>query len=326
MIDIKSFKVVIPVHKKDIHILKHTINSLLKNLKWGGQQGDDKSSLESKNIKSKPFYRNYINTKAISRSDIIAIASKEIKEDILNLGIGFLDEDSLLTNLSFTKIKSLLLDSTHTGWFFQQFLKMAYSFVCKEEFYLSWDCDSLLIKEMVIDKPFLNALPAKIPINHPYYNTIRELLDVSLDNTKQFMCEFMLFNKPIIQNLCEALNKQNKEEFYLPILDLVNKDNKTFSFSEFETYGNYALKYHMYELRFYPIYRCGGRFYHEIPSLEDELLKEFAKTYYLLQFNHWDNIKPYAKILRNRFLRKLVGFKNLMRIYYYGGFYKRDFK
>lgn len=205
---------------------------------------------------------------------------------------------------------------------------MAYSFQTTKDFYLSWDCDSLLIRELHIDtnKPFLNALPIKIPTNHPYYNTIRKISNISIDNNHQFMCEFMLFNTAIMQDLCTSINPKNPKEFYIPIINAVNIDDTRYSFSEFETYANFALSYNKYQLCFYPVYRCGGRFYDEIPNLNEPLLKDFATTYYTLQFNHWDSKVTFAKLLHNKTLRRIIGFKNLMRIYYYGGFYKRDFQ
>lgn len=205
---------------------------------------------------------------------------------------------------------------------------MAYSFVCDSNIYLSFDSDCLLIKELEIDinKPFLNQLPADIPLNHPYFQTIRELLNIDVDYKVQYMCEFMIFNKFIMQDLCKTLNPCNSYRFYDPILKLIKYDDKKYSFSEFETYGNFAKQYKLYTYKYYPVYRCGGRFYDSIPNLDDPLVKDFATTYYILQFNHWDSIVPFARILNNNFIRKIIGFKNLMRIYYYAGFYKRDFQ
>lgn len=249
-----------------------------------------------------------------------------MKESVLRIDskIEFIDEDLLLDGLNIAYLRKFFDDDA--GWFFQQFLKMAYSFICKREFYLSFDADCLLIRDLKIDKVFLNAMPTKIDINHPYFMTIQKLLNIKIDIAHQYMCEFMIFNKNIMQDLCKALNANNPTLFYEPIIRLVSSNKDKYSFSEFETYANFALSYDVYDIRYIPVYRCGGRFYSEIPSMSDSLLKDFAKVYYLLQFNHWDKPVSFAKILHNRFLRKILGFKNLMRIYYYFGFYKRDFK
>ncbi|RDU64777.1 DUF6492 family protein [Helicobacter sp. MIT 14-3879] len=281
----------------------------------GGQQNKN----DTKNIEK---YRE------ITYSDIVVIANRELKNKVkqINTNIEFINEDSLIENLTYKHIESMLIDSKPTGWFFQQFLKMAYCFISYDDFYLSWDCDSLLIKKLHISNVFLNALPIYIKPNHPYYTTINKLLDIKIDNNHQFMCEFMIFNKNIMRDLCSKLNPKNTKEFYKPIIDLVNIDNKIYSFSEFETYANYAINnYDIYKLSYYPVYRCGGRFYDKIPPLDEPLVKDFAKTYYVLQFNHWDKKVPFAKILHNKTLRKIIGFKNLMRIYYYSGLYKKDF-
>lgn len=285
---------------------------------------------ETKKILGGGGNKELVTKRSLCKDDIYVIARHNLKAYIQNLGVSFIDEDSLLDNLTFKTIHSTLLDPRPCGWFFQQFLKMAYSFVCQKEFYLSWDCDSLLIKEFTInlDSVFLNALPARISPNHPYYNTFTTLLNLKFNNNYQFMCEFMIFNKSIMQDLCKTLNQKQPQYFYQPIISLVNKDSKTYSFSEFETYANFVLNHYKdtYQLQFYPVYRCGARFFKEIPSLDNALVRDFGKTYYMLQFNHWDNPVPFARILHNQTLRKIIGFKNLMRIYFYGGFYKRDFK
>ena len=256
------------------------------------------------------------------------IANVDMKKSILKIDntIEFIDEDLLLDGLNIAYLHQFFGDDA--GWFFQQFLKMAYSFICTREFYLSFDCDCLLIRDLKINinKPFLNAMPIKIDINHPYFATIQKLLNIKIDSAHQYMCEFMIFNKNIMQDLCKVLNPRDSTLFYEPIIRLVSKNRDKYSFSEFETYANFALAYDVYDFTYIPVYRCGGRFYDKIPTLQDSLLRDFAKVYYLLQFNHWDKPVWFAKILHNKFLRKILGFKNLMRIYYYFGFYKKDFK
>ena len=202
---------------------------------------------------------------------------------------------------------------------------MAYAFICKEEFYLVWDSDSLLIRELIIDleNPFLNAIPHSIDSNHPYINTMHELLNINRKCKYQFMCEFMLFKKSIMLDL---ISKLGGKEFYIPILNKAISNPKKYSFSEFETYARFSLSANIYELKYYPVYRCGARFFASIPNLNNALIKEFAKTYYTIQFNHWDRKVAFAKIIENKILLSIFGLKNLMRIYYYFGFYNKDTK
>lgn len=301
-------KIVIPTHEKDIHKLSPCLESLLKNMRiiGGGSRKIEKISYEN----------------------IVVIANNKIRDIVesINNRIIFIDEDNLINGLDTTKIKNCIDNKgINYAWYFQQFLKMAYAFICKEEFYLVWDSDSLLIRELLIDlqNPFLNALPHSIDSNHPYINTMHELLNITRKCKYQFMCEFMLFKKSIMLDL---ISKLGGKEFYIPILNKAISNPNKYSFSEFETYARFSLSTNIYELKYYPVYRCGGRFFDSIPRLDNELIKKFSKTYYTIQFNHWDRKVKFAKILENKILMSIFGFKNIMRIYYYFGFYKRDTK
>jgi hypothetical protein len=79
---------------------------------------------------------------------IIIVANKEIKNYIQeNEYIEFCDEDNLIENLKLDTIKCLMKIFTDTdnrgGWYFQQFLKMAYAMKSKTKYYLIWDSDTI---------------------------------------------------------------------------------------------------------------------------------------------------------------------------------------
>ena len=79
--------------------------------------------------------------KNINPKSIIIISSKEIKEKCLTIGVDFIDENKLIPNLDFSKLKQKLtdlhIDTKATGWFLQQFLKLGFSKLCKTEYYVS---------------------------------------------------------------------------------------------------------------------------------------------------------------------------------------------
>ena len=86
---------------------------------------------------------------------IIVIGRKEIGEKLRvdfpdSSEIRFLNEDTVVPGLTFSSLHSLLKErqaEKRTGWYFQQFIKMAYSLVSDTEFYLSWDADTLPLRE-----------------------------------------------------------------------------------------------------------------------------------------------------------------------------------
>ena len=49
-----------------------------------------------------------------------------------------------------------------TGWYYQQFLKMQYAFVCRDEYYMVWDGDTIPCKKITMfqeesGKPYLES-------------------------------------------------------------------------------------------------------------------------------------------------------------------------
>jgi hypothetical protein len=79
---------------------------------------------------------------------IIVVANKEVKNLICeNQHVEFCDEDELVENLTLNNIKSCMIsivgNSNRSGWYFQQFLKMAYAIKSELKYYLIWDSDTI---------------------------------------------------------------------------------------------------------------------------------------------------------------------------------------
>ena len=104
----KKYQLVIPIVLKDIDLFTNNKNLIEQNL--GVKQ-------------------------------FVIIGSDDIKDYIENIkNIKFIDENQLFNGLDIQKIKKILIEKTKSdqraGWYFQQFLKMSYSFICEEEYYL----------------------------------------------------------------------------------------------------------------------------------------------------------------------------------------------
>ncbi|WP_343286592.1 DUF6492 family protein [Helicobacter sp. 12S02634-8] len=226
----------------------------------------------------------------------------------------------------FNLLDKFHINTQYTGWFFQQFLKMSFYQIAPSDIYMSFDADCFLIRDLVIDNIFFNVLDGNLPSNHPYIATNKILLELPNFHHMQFMSEFMIFQSPILKELIARM-EQNKHNFFENILRIIGQDPLGLSFSEFECYANYCLAHQKggYHLRQLPVLRIGGRFFESIDQVDNQVLKDFAKHYYMLQFNHWDKLSPYAKWIQNKTLRKILGVKNLLRIYHKTGQYKRDF-
>ena len=91
------------------------------------------------------FYNLSINKlKLICKKDLFSYFPK-------NPSIEFLDEDTIAF-FNVNTIKHLLQNRgaspQRAGWYFQQFIKMQYSFICKNNYYLIWDADTIPISKI----------------------------------------------------------------------------------------------------------------------------------------------------------------------------------
>ena len=249
-----------------------------------------------------PYIQANLSPKEIvilSKKDTIDTISKEYV-DYSN--IVFLDEDSIYPNLTFSRIKELLsktkCEEDKTGWYFQQFLKFAWSFNPKAaDYYLTWDSDTIPLQKISFfsddGKPYFLK---KYEYNPSYFQTLEKLLGLKKENNFSFIAESMLFSKKIVKELIETIEK-NKElsglTFYEKILSLIDyADKPRKAFSEFETYGTYVSKYYpdLYITKEIKAFRMGARRYGLNPTHYD--LKRESKKYETISFERWNKIIP----------------------------------
>lgn len=207
-----------------------------------------RNSLCNKNL---PVEKTYIVTN---------IKAREIIDK--QEGLIFIDENEMYEDLSYESIKQLLdrrgVYEGYTGWYLQQFIKMAFSFICEDDYYLIWDADLLpvnfidLFNEM--GKPYFTT---KRENHKPYFDTINTLFNgtVGRETDASFICEHMVIKTSIMREMIrviEANDDISGKYFYEKIIWAINFEDITNSgFSEYETYGNYVMKYYgnLYELR-----------------------------------------------------------------------------
>jgi len=184
----------------------------------------------------------------IGAEDIYGIASRTIKEDVLKLGIKFLDEDNIIEGLTLESLKKEInfrgLNEGRAGWYFQQFIKYAYSNYSKYDYYLAWDSDTIPLKKISY---FLNNSPSLIEkkeCHSAYFRTIQVLFNGEVYRTNptvSYVAENMMFNKRIVQEIMRKITvNSGSGTFYEGILNAISRDDFESGFSEFETYGNYV--------------------------------------------------------------------------------------
>lgn len=235
--------------------------------------------------------------KNINPRKIVVISDFELKGDLRNYeNILFLDENKLIPNMSYQSVKSTLQKAggnpKFAGWYLQQFLKLGFARICKDEYYLVWDADMIPLNPISFfdnstGKPFLTL---KREYVKPYFSTIKNLLDLDKNRNESFIAEHMLFNTDLCNHLLSKIEANSKipgKVFWEKCIYGSAFSEGEQAFSEFETYGTYVTTYYpdAYILRRMKSFRCGKDFLGESPS--KEILNWVAKDFDTISFEHW---------------------------------------
>ncbi len=211
-------------------------------------------------------------------------------------------------------------EDSKPGWYYQQFLKMAYAYISDGEYYMSWDSDTLPLRRIKLfndkDKPYLDIKPE---YNPGYFKTIKNLFGMEKANENSFIAEHMLFNRTyMIEMIDEILgNDFPGESFYAKILHSIDIDNMKLGFSEFETFGTWIMNRHpdAYVLRQWKsMRRCN--LFTDSHDLNDADIKWLARDYDAASFESYHPLVPdLAQIFRDPQTRRNVSAKELyMRV------------
>ena len=144
---------------------------------------------------------DYIN-EYIDYDNLVLVGNDEVEELVKkykNKRIKFINENKLLKDLNYSSVKKLIDarggDVKRTGWYLQQFIKLSYAYVCKHDYYMTWDSDTMPVRKVEMfnkKKPFFDL---KKEYHKPYFDTIKSLLGIDRVVNKSFISEHMMFNK-----------------------------------------------------------------------------------------------------------------------------------
>lgn len=183
--------------------------------------------------------------------------------------ISLIDENSLIENLTFDRVKNLINKYLHIrlyGWYYQQFLKLGFALskYAKEE-YLVWDSDTVPLKEIQIkDEEGSDLILPKEEHHQPYFDTIDRLFNAEKKANYSFISEHMVFNVEIVKEMLSTIENNSNENFdWIEQCISVITKGELQGFSEFETYGTYCLNYYpeKHKVRIFPTFRFGSRIY-----------------------------------------------------------------
>lgn len=235
--------------------------------------------------------------KNLSCRRILVIGADGLEAPSKELGVEYIREDSLIEGMTLKKIKQYmetrLGSGKRAGWYFQQFLKLAYAYVCEDEYYIVWDSDTVplhRIPHMIDGHP---AFTKKEEMEPAYFETLDTLFagEVKRQGDFSFICENMIMNVKIMKEMLDHIMRQPKlqgDSFWERILSAVSDENLPGSgFSEFETYGNYVMTFHpdLYRLRTLRGMRGGAEFLGMSPT--EKQLRWAAKSYDTIAFERW---------------------------------------
>ena len=244
------------------------------------------------------FYINFIE----DIKNIVFIGNEEIgnltkkMNSSSNFPISFINEKMLL---DIDKIKQLIKKRNETaversGWYIQQFLKMIYSNITKDKFYLVWDSDTIPVKKIKMfknnGKPFFDV---KTEYYESYFITMKNIFpELGKEYDYSFISEHMIINTKLMKNMINRILNNNNligNTWYEKIINNIEINYLSQSgFSEFETYGTFVKKYYRtaYSIRPWKSLRFGNLYYNP-KCLTDNDLKKLSKYYSSISFENW---------------------------------------
>lgn len=268
--------------------------------------------------------------------EVVIIGNEQTEKIVKQSGkkIIFLNEDTVYQGMSFKSIDATIRKYNNkggrTGWYFQQFLKMAYTYRCKDEYYLVWDGDTIPVKNIALfDNEGHPIMALKEEYNKPYFDTMEKLIGFGKIRKESFISEHMLIHTGYMKELIEEIEKKADLEgktFYEKILSAVEPEMLSSSgFSEYETYGTYVTKKHPELYQCIPYSSCR----HTVTMIgynpTPEQIQWLAGKYEAVSFEKWDSPKKgLTKLSEKEWFRNWIGIEKYDKICF--GIIKAKFK
>lgn len=234
------------------------------------------------------YYHFYEENFLPSSTVVITKNSDRAKKALEDLPVKIVDENQVFEGLTFEAVRKL--NAEKTGWYFQQFLKMAYSYICQNDFYFICDGDTVPLNPLCLYQNGKTVFIKKGEYFAPYFNMIDILFDgkVKRDVNFSFIAECMLIDKRVMAALINDIENNDKISggtFFEKILNqILLAKLRGRDFSEYETYGNYVNTYYKnsYTIQELPTLREGMKFFNKLP--EDYILYYLSRDFDMVSF------------------------------------------
>lgn len=227
-------------------------------------------------------------------SQVIIVTSGEMIEELRLLlpQYTFIDENRLIAGLNVETIRQYLqgkkVDTSRAGWYFQQFIKMAYALHTERDYYLAWDIDTAPYKQLEFfsgdGKVFFSFSKEYYK---PYFRTMNTLIGLDKSFSKSFITEHLMVKTEIMKALIDRIAAYNPtQHWFINILDAIKLEDLGFAgFSEYETYGTFV--YNNYKEMYQPHYIWHYR-HGDSPNSKWKTAM-FARVFETVSYEGWRN-------------------------------------
>lgn len=174
-------------------------------------------------------------------------------------------------------------------WYYQQFLKMGFSYskYCSNEYYLIWDADTVPLNPLEFisntNKIFLTT--SNNEYHKDYFISINNILNTKVKiYNKSFISQHLFVKKKHMTSLIKQCGNIEKHEWINSLLSKLSGKSQSL-FSEYETYANYVLNFYReeYEIRKLKWFRRGAYIVNNINKIDD-----FGKYYDFIAYEKSD--------------------------------------
>ncbi len=269
----------------------------------------------------------------IGNEELCGLVSADIAERFDGSPVRTVNEEELVKRqpvVDFVKSRIENMDEeirkrVRPGWYYQQFLKMAYSRVCDEEFYMTWDMDTVPLRDVsMFDGDGHPVFDLKREMNPGYFKTIENLLGLKKEVDGSFVSEHMVFRKDLMTELINAIEDSSVKggDFIEKIINAVDGDYIALGFSEFETYGTYINHKHpdAYSFRRFSSFRRGSWFL-KADELNEDDIRWLSEDYDAITFENAAQIEDMVGLFRNPKYRKSMSAKKFYETILESGYF-----
>ncbi|NUU61494.1 DUF6492 family protein [Paenibacillus agri] len=174
----------------------------------------------------------------IGRILIVAPRKERLLHFCREHGCTFVDENTVLP-LTKKDIHYRSRTWERSGWLFQQLLKLNGDKICKADYFLVIDADTVLIAPHRFRQNGRTVFFSRSWSQPEYFVTYKKLMGRKASAPSSLVTHYMLFERSKLSRMKKEIEARHGLPWYSAILRSMNR-SKQFGFSEFETYGNYV--------------------------------------------------------------------------------------